>query len=276
MSRVNRRRQGHTEFRDNDNLDRRDIHGNILATRPLHVPKHVEDPFPKKKKSLKELLKEWDQEREEMGSSPKIDSGGGKDDSDDEEGTTTKNRKGGIERSDTVHKHDEEEDYGNSSLMINGNEAEKEEAPLNDMTCVGIDTCSARSISCLKEDFLDLELTWSDEAAGQLRGVGGNKGVSGKGCLVFYAKDTNGKVKAIIEPKGSYLEDPPAQFRILGQQRMKKLGVCATQDYDDAGTDIVKCKRSGSILSLTEGGGLLLLKTFTYQPNEKLKQQLRD
>ncbi len=124
-----------------------------------------------------------------------------------------------------------------------------------------------------KKIFFDLELTSSDEVAGQLRRVGGNNGVSGRGCLVFYAKDINGKVKAIIiEPKGSYLEDPPAQFRILGQQRMKKLGVCAIQDYDDAGTDIIKCKGSGIILPLTEGGGLLLL----YYPNEKLKQQLRN
>jgi hypothetical protein len=57
MSRVNRRRQGHTEFRDNDNMDRRDIHGNVLAERPERT-KQAADPFPKKKKSLKELLKE--------------------------------------------------------------------------------------------------------------------------------------------------------------------------------------------------------------------------
>ncbi len=63
--------------------------------------------------------------------------------------------------------------------------------------------------------------------------------------LIFYAKDMDGKMKAIIELKGFYLENPPAQFRILGQQRMKHKGSCATQDYDDAGTDISKCKRSG-------------------------------
>ncbi len=99
MSRVNRRRQGHTEFRDNNNMDRRDIHGNILAERPkAERPKQAEDPFPKKKKSLKELLKEWDQEREEQGTSPKRESpmnlqDDGNDDSDDEEVTSTKKRK---------------------------------------------------------------------------------------------------------------------------------------------------------------------------------------
>jgi hypothetical protein len=55
---------------------------------------------------------------------------------------------------------------------------------------------------------------------------------------------------------------------------MKHKGLCATQDYDDAGTDILRCKRSGAILPLTEGCGLLLLKTIPYQPSEALKQQL--
>jgi hypothetical protein len=82
-------------------------------------------------------------------------------------------------------------------------------------------------------------------------------------------------MKAILEPKGFYLENPPAQFRIIGQQRMKQKGLCATQDYDDAGTDILKCKRSGTILPLTEDRGLLLLKTFSYTLTNELKEQLR-
>ena len=48
------------------------------------------------------------------------------------------------------------------------------------------------------------------------------------------------------------------------------------QDYDDEGTDILKCKRSGSVLPLEEGQGILLLKTFRYQPNDELKQKLKD
>jgi hypothetical protein len=56
---------------------------------------------------------------------------------------------------------------------------------------------------------------------------------------------------------------------------MKHKGLCATQDYDDAGTDILKCKRSGTILPLTEGRGLLLLKTIPFRPSDALRQQLR-
>ncbi len=99
--------------------------------------------------------------------------------------------------------------------------------------------------------------------------------MAGKGCLVFYVKDSNGKIKAILEPKGFYLENPPSQFRIIGQQRMKHKGLCAIQDHDDAGSDILKCKRSGTVLPLTEGRGLLLLKTIPYIPSAELQEQLR-
>jgi hypothetical protein len=101
--------------------------------------------------------------------------------------------------------------------------------------------------------------------------------LQGKGVWVSCVlRNIDGKVKAILEPKGFYLKNPPAKFRILEQQRMKKLGVCATQDYNDAGTDILKCKRSGTTLPLTESGGLLLIKTFSYHPDANLKQQLRN
>jgi hypothetical protein len=164
-------------------------------------------------------------------------------------------------------------DKERNTAMMTMEAKHNKEAPLHDMTCIGIDTCSARSISCLREDFLDLEITQNDDD--HLRGIGGTKGVAGKGCLVFYVKDMEGNMKAILEPKGFYLENPPAQFRILGQQRMKHKGLCATQDYDDAGTDILKCKRSGTVLPLTEGRRLLLLKTFAYTPTAELKEQLR-
>jgi hypothetical protein len=158
--------------------------------------------------------------------------------------------------------------------LMTGTADSKEDEPLHDMTCIGVDTCSARSISCIKEDFLDLELT--KENGNHLRGIGGTKGVAGKGCLVFYVRDLDERMKALIKAKGFYLENPPAKFRIIGQRRMKHKGLCATQDYDDAGMDISKCKRSGSILPLTEERRLLLLKTIPYCPSEELKRQLRN
>jgi hypothetical protein len=211
-------------------MDRRDPQGKRLADKDgkglqERSPNRSTEPFKKKKKSLKELLQDWDQSSEEEVLSPKRD--------EDLE----------YRRAQGEHKDDQEEEDGNTSLMAQEIDKEEEEAPLHDLMYVGIDTCSARSISCQKEDFLDLKLIDEEDRDDQLRGVGGKKGVAGKGCLVFYAKDIDGKIKAIIEPKGFYLENPPAKFRILGQQRMKTKGLCAIQDYDDQGTDILKCKR---------------------------------
>ncbi len=305
QSRRERRRQGHTEFRDDEDLDHKDPHGKRMAE---SSSKQSHDLSPKrpKRKGLKELLEDWEQRRFEDGSSPRAEEASPKrcvkedskglqevgennlDEGDlDSNGSTrlnsllpgkrskSKNGSDGTESLETKCKDEDNDDNGSSSLMVKGEEAEHKEKPLHDVTCVGIDTCSARSISCLKEDFLDLELVEQEDNDNQLRGVGGNCGVAGKGCLVFYVKDMDGKVKAIIEPRGFYLKDPPAEFRILGQQQMKKLGVCATQDYDNAGTDILKCKRSESILPLTEERGLLLIKNFPYHPDDNLKQQLQ-
>ncbi len=44
-------------------------------------------------------------------------------------------------------------------------------------SCIGVDTCSARSISCMKEDFLDLEIVENEDD--HLRGIGGSNGYPG-------------------------------------------------------------------------------------------------
>ncbi len=56
---------------------------------------------------------------------------------------------------------------------------------------------------------------------------------------------------------------------------MKEMGVPLTQDYDDKGTDILKCKRSGSTIPLIKGNGMQLLKTFRHKPKEELKEKIR-
>jgi hypothetical protein len=136
---------------------------------------------------------------------------------------------------------EEDSESGGTTLMTQFN---SESGPL---ACVGIDTCSAKSISCLQEDFLDLQISPGEDVSYELREVGGISKAAGKGVMVLYAKDMAGKTKAIIEPKGIYLDHAPSQFRILGQQKMKKRGVSLIQDYDDAGGDILKCKRSGTV-----------------------------
>ena len=161
-----------------------------------------------------------------------------------------------------------------SSTMMTKKKEKGEASPMHDMTCIGIDTCSSRSISCLAEDFLDLVMTEKDED-NDLRGIGGTSGVTGTGTLIFFAKDIEGKMKLVIEPEGSYIENPPSKFRLIGQMRMKEMGVPLTQDYDDEGTDILKCKRSGTILLLKKGNGIQLLKTFAHPMDDKLREKIR-
>ncbi len=55
---------------------------------------------------------------------------------------------------------------------------------------------------------------------------------------------------------------------------MKEMGVPLTQDYDDAGTDILKCKRSGAIIPPRKGNGIQLLKAFEHKPNDALKDKI--
>ena len=271
-----RRRGGKSELRNDEELDQRDNEGNLLIpTIPSLLHKSSEAsicpncelgfPHLRKERSVHQRIKAKGKSSSPERTSPCPGSPVSPIKSGNKE---SQNRRQSV----SPRKEDKSPTRSNTMMMVK-EATRKEEAPLHDMTCIGIDTCSARSISCRKDDFLDLEI--ADDKDDHLRGIGGNNGVAGKGCLVFYVKDSNGKIKAILEPKGFYLKDPPAQFRILGQQRMKHKGLCATQDYDDAGMDILKCKRSGSILPLTEGRGLLLLKTFLYTPTEELKEQLR-
>jgi hypothetical protein len=78
----------------------------------------------------------------------------------------------------------------------------------------------------------------------------------------------------VIEPEGSYIKNPPSKFRLIGQMRMKEMGVPLTQDYDDKGTDILKCKRSGTTLPLKKGNGIQLLQTFAYLLDDELKEKI--
>ena len=279
QSRKSRRRRGEAEFRNDEVLDQRDQEGNLLPTFHDCCPRQRPSCLKEKHNASPRIdlcslchhgvhtdLRSQRQKDEGIDANPN-----------DEVKNNVRAESKRSRRPKKPMKIKSSDDEDNNTAMMTKeekhNKKHNHDEPLHDMTCIGIDTCSARSISCLREDFLDLEIIQSGDD--HLRGIGGTKGVAGKGCMIFYAKDLDGKMKAIVEPKGFYLENPPAQFRILGQQRMKQKGLCVTQDYDDAGTDILKCKRSGVVLPLTEGRGLLLLKTFTYTPTAELKEQLR-
>jgi hypothetical protein len=228
QTRTSRRRRGEAEFRDDEALDKRDKDGNLLPSWPYNCcGRQRPQVFKQRGKHRREycasqptlcylchheiysdLSEEYPKKSELAtslnGKEPQMKS------------STTEEAKP-RKRNRNNRKHRKQ---ARTALMTIKN-GQQREAPLHDMTCVGIDTCSARSISCEREDFLHLEISHDLSESEVLRGVGGISGVTGKGVLVFYAKDIDGKVKAIIEPKGVYLADPPAKFRILGQQKMK-------------------------------------------------------
>jgi hypothetical protein len=108
--------------------------------------------------------------------------------------------------------------------MMTKKKEKGEASPMHDMSCIEIDTCSASSISCLADDFLDLKMTSEGDEDHDLRGIGGTSGVSGTGTLIFFANDIEGKMKLVIEPEGSYIANPPSKFRLIGQMRIKKWG----------------------------------------------------
>jgi hypothetical protein len=270
-SREARRRQGHTEFRKDEDLDLKDPHGKRLV-----------DPEPRGRSRSEEVKRESSSSvSPSTGRHPPRNSqtsNGGSSSMVREKGLKAIMKEALVEdnEEDDQEEHEEEEDEIPHTVLMTQIQQGNGATPLHDMSCVGIDTCSAKSISCVLEDFLDLQLSPGGKVSYELRGVGGISKSAGKGVMVLYSKDIDGKKKAVIEPRGIYLDSAPSQFRILGQQKMKKRGVTLIQDYDDAGGDILKCKRSGTVLPLLEEGGILLMKTFTYRPTDRMKEQLRN
>jgi hypothetical protein len=79
---------------------------------------------------------------------------------------------------------------------------------MSDLSMVGIDTCSAVSVSTERGDF-PLYLDESTEAKDSvvLNGVGGaNASIGGRGPLVVRAQDSEGNDLVVFDPAGVYLD----------------------------------------------------------------------
>ncbi len=98
---------------------------------------------------------------------------------------------------------------------------------LHPLDYVGIDTCSAMSVSTEVPDFLYLDT--SEEACDsiELNDVGGGDSrVGGRGPMMVSVSDTEEKIWFLVDPAGVYLKGSPTQarLRIYRQQRMKSFG----------------------------------------------------
>jgi hypothetical protein len=135
---------------------------------------------------------------------------------------------------------------------------------LHSMEVVGIDTCSALLVSTREEDFLFLDRSSQATSSVVLRGVGGSDAkIGGKGSMAVLAADDYGREIILIDAAEVYLAEAvdQANFRILGQQRLKRFGFDLVQNGDGDGKDHLIYKGGRVRIPLGEESGILTLAT---------------
>jgi hypothetical protein len=136
--------------------------------------------------------------------------------------------------------------------------------PLVPLNLVGIDTCSALSVSSRKEDFLWIDYTKEARKSVILRGVGGDSArIGGRGPMVVAGLDKEGNEILIFDPSAVYLDTDShqADFRIFGQQRLKNFGFNLQQRNSCDGGDILCYNDGQRTIPLITNAGILALKT---------------
>jgi hypothetical protein len=103
--------------------------------------------------------------------------------------------------------------------------------PLN---YVGMDTCSARSVSSEVSDFVYLDRSSKARNSISLNGAGeGGPEILGRGPMLIATVDEDGKRTFMLDPSGVLVASSAKQARLrtYGQQRMKKFGYNVVQEY---------------------------------------------
>ena len=79
--------------------------------------------------------------------------------------------------------------------------------------------------------------------------------------MVVQAHDEKGNEVLVIDPSGVYLTESPnqAEFRIFGQQRLKKFGFNLVQDGDGNGVDHLLYKGGVIKIPLRQESGILTM-----------------
>jgi hypothetical protein len=152
-------------------------------------------------------------------------------------------------------------------------------APLVPLDLVGIDTCSALSVSSRSDDFLWLDTSVQAKRSVILRGVGGDSAkIGGRGPMVVRGKDTEGKEILLYDPNGVYLREDhhQADFRIFGQQRLKRFGFKLVQRDALEGGDILDYQNGKINIPLITHAGILALKTYPLSITDDQRLELED
>ena len=166
--------------------------------------------------------------------------------------------------------------------VTTNNQSSSEESkptPLVPLDLVGIDTCSALSVSSRAEDFLWLDTSEEAIRSVVLRGVGGDSAtIGGRGPMVVAARDSNGSEVLIFDPSGVYLEEDSdqAEFRIFGQQRLKSFGFNLHQKKDSEGGDVLSYNDGQYIVPLQTNSGILALKTHDVALDPDQRNEVED
>jgi hypothetical protein len=141
---------------------------------------------------------------------------------------------------------------------------------LHPLEYIGVDTCSARSVSTEMCDFLYLDKSKAAVESVSLGGIGGNESkVGGRGPLLIKTMDVNGEIVFVVDPAGVYLKYSASQprLRILGQQKMKAVGFNIQQNKFGDNLDYLVYKDT-KMFQLDTKRGILLLKTNPIDKNE--------
>ncbi len=154
---------------------------------------------------------------------------------------------------------------------------------LHPLNYVGMDTCSAMSVSTEESDFLYLDTSPEARSSVELNGVGGgNSKVQGRGPMMVSAQDTDGNWVFLMDPAGVFLKSSvnQARFRIYGQQRMKAFGFYLQQNRNGDGEDYLVYKDQRLLKAVTKRG-IQMIKTglpLSDEPrtSKKLLQYIQD
>ncbi len=152
---------------------------------------------------------------------------------------------------------------------------------LHDLSYVGIDTCSAVSVSTERKDFAFVDDS-QDARDSILRGVGGeNTVIGGRGPMVVQTKDANGNDVLVFGPSGVYLDqadrdDSQARFRVFGQSRLKRAGLKIHQDKYEDGKDYLAYRRGEMEIPTDTIDDIVFMKTSTVDLTTEQEKGLTD
>jgi hypothetical protein len=157
---------------------------------------------------------------------------------------------------------------------------------LHDLDLVGIDTCSAVSVSTEKDDFIFVDGSQEARDSVTLRGVGGSSSViGGRGPMVVKTKDSEGNEVLMFDPSAVYLDPDEldvnqARFRIFGQAKLKRAGLKIVQDKYGNDDDYLVYRNGETEIPMETVDDIITVRTMplalTKEQGWKLEQYIED